>query len=68
NLTRAGNLRNWSLEDFRTMFATGRTPEGKQLDPAVMPWQAIGQADANEIDAIWAYLQTIPAKKSPVVE
>lgn len=67
NLTLAGNLRNWSLDDFRTMFATGRTPEGKQLDPAVMPWQAISSAQPHEIDAIWAYLQSIPAKEGPAV-
>ncbi|MEX0893275.1 MAG: c-type cytochrome [Gemmatimonadota bacterium] len=60
NLTPAGNLGNWTLEDFRTVFATGRTPEGKQLDPAFMPWNVIGgDAAPEEIDAIWAYLRTL---------
>lgn len=61
SLTPAGNLGNWTIEQFRELFATGRKPEGKQLDPDVMPWQAIGQASAAEIDAIWAYLQSMPA-------
>ena len=61
NLTPAGNLRNWTLDQFRTVFATGRTPEGKMLNPAFMPWTAIGKARPDEIQAIWAYLQTVPA-------
>jgi mono/diheme cytochrome c family protein len=66
NLTPAGNLKSWTVADLRTVFRTGRTPEGKQLDPNVMPWAVIGQAQPEEIDAIWAYLQTIPAKETPV--
>ena len=50
NLTPAGNLRNWTVEDFRTVFSTGRTPEGKQLNPAQMPWSVIGQAHPEEIE------------------
>lgn len=65
NLTPAGNLRGWSLEDFRVVFATGMTPEGKQLDPNVMPWKVIGQAQPEEIDAMWAYLQTLEPKETP---
>jgi mono/diheme cytochrome c family protein len=67
NLTPAGNLRNWSFEQFRTVFETGRTPEGKQLDPMVMPWQVFGKAQPHELEAIWAYLQTIPPRQSPVI-
>lgn len=68
NLTPAGNLEHWTLEDFRTVFRTGRTPEGKQLDPDVMPWKVIGQAQPDEIAAMWAYLQTIPAKETPAAK
>lgn len=66
NLTPGGNLKNWSLDDFRAVFATGRTPEGKQLDPMIMPWQAIGKANPDEIEAVWAYLQTLPALPNAV--
>jgi hypothetical protein len=68
NLTPAGALKNWSLEDFRTVFRTGRTPEGKQLDPNVMPWKVIGQAQPEEIAAMWAYLQTVEAKATPAAK
>jgi cytochrome c553 len=68
NLTPAGNLKNWSLDDFRTVFSTGRTPEGKQLDPMVMPWKPIGNAHADELDAIWAYLQTLEPKQGPAAQ
>ena len=68
NLTPAGNLGRWSLEDFRTVFATGRTPEGKQLDPYAMPWNVIGQASPEEIEAIWTYLQTVEAKATPAAK
>lgn len=61
NLTPAGNLRNWTLDEFRNVFATGLTPEGKTLDPAAMPWNAFGKAHPEEIEAMWAYLQTLPA-------
>ncbi|HEX6694062.1 MAG TPA: cytochrome c [Longimicrobiales bacterium] len=64
NLTPGGNPGHWSLEEFRTVFRTGRTPEGKQLNPAQMPWAMFGQANPEEIDAIWAYLQTLPAKET----
>jgi hypothetical protein len=67
NLTPAGNLRNWSFEEFRAVFATGRTPEGKQLDPTIMPWDAIGKAQPHEIEAIWTYLRSVPAKEGAVV-
>lgn len=66
NLTPGGNLRNWSLDDFRSVFATGRTPEGKQLDPMVMPWKVIGKAHPHEIEAIWTYLQSLPARENAV--
>ncbi|NJD10828.1 MAG: cytochrome c [Gemmatimonadetes bacterium] len=67
NLTPAGHLKNWTREDFLNVMRTGRTPEGKQLDPQIMPWQAIGQqAQPSELDAVWAYLQTLQPKPSPV--
>lgn len=49
------------------MFATGCTPEGRQLDPAIMQWEAIGKAQPHEIEPSWTYLQSVPANESPVV-
>ena len=66
NLTPAGHLKNWTREDFLNVMRTGRTPEGKQLDPQIMPWKAIGeQAEPAELDAVWAYLQTLSPKQGP---
>jgi len=65
NLTPAGHLKNWTRKDFLEALRTGRTPEGKQLDPMVMPWKAIGQAQPAELDALWAYLQTLQPKAGP---
>lgn len=56
DITMSGNPGNWTYDQFRQMFATGRTPEGHELD-AAMPWQVIGQAHAEELEAIWAYLR-----------
>ena len=63
NLTPAGNLNDWTFAEFQNVFATGRTPEGKKLDPMVMPWKVIGQATQSELAAIWAYLQTLEPKQ-----
>jgi cytochrome c553 len=68
NLTPAGNLRDWSLDDFRQLFASGRTPDGRELNPDVMPWQVIGTARPDEIEAIWAYLQTLPPTQGPALK
>lgn len=68
NLTPAGPLKNWTREGFIEAMRTGRTPEGKQLDPMVMPWKAVGQARPAELDAIWAYLQTLEPKPGPSLE
>lgn len=61
-LTPAGPLRNYSFDDFKTVFATGLTPDGRELDPDIMPWQAIGFAQPHEIEAIWTYLRALPTE------
>lgn len=68
NLTPAGNLASWSFDDFRTFFATGRTPDGREIDPTNMPWSVIGTARPNEIEAIWAYVRTVPPVDRPVAQ
>ncbi|HSJ08254.1 MAG TPA: cytochrome c [Longimicrobiales bacterium] len=65
NLTPGGNLRDWTFEGFQQVFATGRTPDGRQLSDA-MPWQVIGQANPDELAAVWAYLRSLPARETAV--
>lgn len=60
NLARQGVASRWSLEEFSDTLRTGRTPEGKRLDPEMMPWDIFAAMSDEEIEAIWLYLQSIP--------
>ncbi|MFN2147609.1 MAG: c-type cytochrome [Anaerolineales bacterium] len=59
NLTPAGELAGWSEADFMQTLRTGVTPEGRQLDPSVMPWPMTAQMTDLELQAIWTFLQTL---------
>lgn len=58
NLTPAG-LAGWSGADFRRALREGKRPDGSAIDP-FMPWQSFSKLNDDEIDALWAYLQTLP--------
>lgn len=60
NLTPAGNLGHWTQDDFMRTLREGVTPEGKELDPAVMPWPLTAQMTDVELEALWLYLQSLP--------
>ena len=60
NLTPAGNLKNWSETQFIAAMRTGKTPEGKQIDPQNMPWPSFALMKDDEIKAIFMYLKTLP--------
>jgi cytochrome c553 len=60
NLTPAGDLGQWTEADFLTALRTGTTPDGKALNPDLMPWQMIGKMTDDELKAIWLYFQTVP--------
>ena len=60
NLTPAGNLGHWTLDNFKHTLRNGTTPEGKTLDPAVMPWPIAAQMTDVELEALWLYLQSLP--------
>lgn len=64
NLTPAGPLANWTLEDFRTVLRNGVTPEGTALNPEVMPWPLMQHMTDTEIEAIWLYLNSLPPTAS----
>lgn len=61
NLTPAGHLVNWTLDDFKNTLRNGVTPEGKVLDPAIMPWPIAAQMTDLELEALWLYLNSLPA-------
>ena len=60
NLTPGGDLASWSEADFATAVRTGATPSGKQLNE-FMPYRFFSAMTDDEIAAVWAYLQTVPA-------
>ena len=60
NLTPGGELQGWSESDFITTLRTGVTPSGHNLSQA-MPWRYVGQMTDEELQAIWLYLQSLPA-------
>jgi mono/diheme cytochrome c family protein len=61
DLTRAGDLADWTEEQFRRALRTGERPRGADLDPALMPWQTLADMTDEELSAIWLYLQTLEA-------
>jgi len=64
NLTPAGNLAHWTLDGFKNTLRNGVTPDGKVLDPAVMPWPMAAQMTDVELEALWLYLTSLPPTQS----
>ena len=61
-------LGTWTAEMFRTALRTGRhLGRGRPILPP-MPWPFIGQLDDADLDAMFAYLQSIPAITNRVPE
>ncbi len=56
------NPRGWTEEAFRTAMRSGKTPEGKSLDPAMMPWNFYAGMTDDELKAIWMYIRGLPAQ------
>jgi len=51
----------WSKEDFSAAVRMGKRPDGSTLN-TFMPWKAFATLSDMELDALWAYLQTVPAR------
>jgi mono/diheme cytochrome c family protein len=54
-------LAGWAYADFDKLLSTGIRRNGKTLDP-MMPVTELGKFNQTERQALWAYLQTVPAK------
>lgn len=63
NLTPGGELAGWTEADFITLMRTGTTPSGRVVDE-FMPWQSFRNMSDEELQAIWLYLQSLPARES----
>jgi hypothetical protein len=55
----------WTDEQIIKAMTTGQRPDGRMLIPT-MPWQALSKLTPDDVQAIVAYLRTIPAIKNPV--
>ncbi len=65
NLTPAGSLAGWDEAGFIHTLRTGMTPDGRALDPSLMPWPATAVMSDLELQALWAYLESLPAVEQP---
>ena len=59
NLTQAGNLKDWTEDDFMTAMKTGVRPDGRALNPQAMPWPVLSNMSDLELKAIWTYIRTL---------
>jgi len=50
----------WTKANFERALREGRTKDGSYLYPA-MPYDAYTKLTAADLDALWAYMRTIPA-------
>jgi mono/diheme cytochrome c family protein len=49
----------WTEAEFEQAVTQGVRPDGRQMDPEMMPWPSFNLYTAEERHAIWAYLQTV---------
>ena len=59
DLTISGSLGSWSTDGFIETMRDGLTPDGRQLDPAFMPWEAYGKMNNDDLTAIYLYLTSL---------
>jgi mono/diheme cytochrome c family protein len=59
NISSSGNPGKWTEQQFITTLRTGKTPEGKILNPSEMPWNMTKAYTDTELRAIYMYLQSI---------
>lgn len=69
NITPGWHMGVWTVNHFKEAMRTGKTPEGKVLDPKFMPWPGIGAHDDIELEALFNYIKSLPASaNSPELE
>jgi cytochrome c553 len=59
NISSSGNQGKWTEQQFIEVLRTGKTPEGKTLDPKDMPWTMTASYTDTELKALYMYLQSI---------
>lgn len=61
NLTPRG-IGHYSRADFERALREGKRPDGSPISEA-MPWKLYAKMTAEEIAALWAYLQSVPPRE-----
>jgi mono/diheme cytochrome c family protein len=59
NVSSSGSAGRWTEEQFITTLRTGKTPEGKELNPKDMPWTMTTAYTDTELKALYVYLKSI---------
>lgn len=67
NITKSGNLGKWTEAEFINTLRTGKTPEGKQMDPKNMPWTMTKEFSDTEIKSVYLFLKNLPAEGDGLV-
>ncbi|RDC64840.1 cytochrome c [Adhaeribacter pallidiroseus] len=62
NITKTGNIGKWTEAEFINTLRTGKTPEGKQMDPRNMPWTMTKEFSDTEIKSVYLFLKNLPAE------
>jgi len=52
DISASGAVAGWSTAEFLRTMRSGRTPEGRMLDPAFMPWRSYARMSDRELLAI----------------
>jgi len=55
-------LKDWTEADFIRALREGKRKDGTAIDQA-MPWRTYGRMGDEELQAIYAYLRTVPARE-----
>lgn len=56
SLVAPGRAGSWTTEQFLAAMRTGRTPDGRQLNPEIMPWPEFSRLTDDELEAIRLHL------------
>lgn len=59
DISSSGNVGAWSTDQFMETLRTGKTPEGKVLNPVEMPWTMTKAYNDVELQALHLYLKSI---------
>ena len=58
----ASGIAAWSFADFENLLASGKRPDGRELNP-MMPIEMLNNMNGTEKRAMWEYLRTLPPRE-----